>query len=337
MEFALSNSATDRMTAHEHGSWSAGGRDDVVMPFEAEGLDVRGRIVRLGPVADAILSRHAYPAPVSRLLGEAIALTALLGASLKFEGRFILQTQSDGPVSMMVVDYDTPDSIRAWASFDAEKVREAGEASAADLLGAGHLAMTIDQGEDTSRYQGVVPLEGATLADAADLYFRQSEQIPTLVRLAVAESVTPAAAGEAPDRAWRAGGILIQHLPKGDRPAPRDLAPGDAPEGFALGVDPESDDWSEARALTETVEAHELTDPTLEPERLLLRLFHERGVRVFKPRALREACHCSRERIVDMLRQFSEEERAEMVEESGEIAVTCRFCSTRYSVRPEEI
>lgn len=329
------------MNAHEHGQRRAGERDDLVMPFEAEGLDVRGRIVRLGPVADAILKRHAYPAPVSRLLGEAIALTALLGASLKFEGRFILQTQSDGPVSLMVVDFDTPDSIRAWASFDAEKVRAAEEAGAADLLGAGRLAMTIDQGQDTSRYQGIVPLEGESLAEAADLYFRQSEQIPTLVRLAVAESMTPAVNGETPGRAWRAGGILIQHLPKGERPAARDLPPGHVPEGLRPAAESEPDAWpdawTEARALTETVEAHELTDPTLEPERLLLRLFHERGVRVFRARSLREACRCSRERIVDMLRQFSAAERADMVEESGDIAVTCRFCSTVYRLRPEEI
>ncbi|MDP2618860.1 MAG: Hsp33 family molecular chaperone [Hyphomicrobiales bacterium] len=328
------------MTVHQHGHKRAGARDDLVMPFEAEGLDVRGRIVRLGPAADAILSRHAYPPPVSRLLGEAIALAVLLGASLKFEGRFILQTQSDGPVSLMVVDFDTPDSIRAWASFDADRVLVAEQTGAgpADLLGAGHLAMTIDQGQDTSRYQGIVPLEGASLADAADLYFRQSEQIPTLVRLAVAESVTPAANGETPGRAWRAGGILIQHLPKGERRPPRDLPPGDAPEGLAAAPETEPDAWTEARALTETVEAHELTDPTLEPERLLLRLFHERGVRVFRARTLRESCGCSRRRIVEMLRRFSAEERADMVEEeSGEIVVTCRFCSTVYPVRPEEI
>jgi molecular chaperone Hsp33 len=332
------------MTAHEHKHWRAGARDDLVMAFEAEGLDVRGRIVRLGPAADAILSRHAYPAPVSRLLGEAIALAVLLGASLKFEGRFILQTQSDGPVSLMVVDFDTPDSIRAWASFDAERVRAAEQAGGgpAQLLGSGHLAMTIDQGQDTSRYQAIVPLEGETLAEAADLYFRQSEQIPTLVRLAVAESVTPVAPGAAPERAWRAGGILIQHLPKGERPVVRDLPAGDAPEGLAPAAEAEPDawpdSWNEARALTETVEAHELTDPTLEPERLLLRLFHERGVRVFRARALREACHCSHRRIIDMLRQFSAAERADMVEaETGEIAVTCRFCSASYRLRPDDI
>ena len=336
------------MTAHEHGQWRSGERDDLVMPFEAEGLDVRGHILRLGPAADAILSRHAYPAPVSRLLGEAIALTALLGASLKFEGRFILQTESDGPVSLMVVDFDTPDSIRAWASFDTDRVRAAEQAGGgpAELLGSGRLAMTIDQGQDTSRYQGIVPLEGESLAEAADLYFRQSEQIPTLVRLAVAESVTPAADGAVPARAWRVGGILIQHLPKDERPVVRDLPPGDAPEGLAPAAEAEPDawpdswpdSWNEARARAETVEAHELTDPTLAPERLLLRLFHERGVRVFRARALREACHCSRRRIVDMLRQFSVAERADMVEEeTGEIVVTCRFCSTVYSVRPEDV
>ena len=327
------------MTVHERKNQSADARDDLVMAFEAEGLDVRGRIVRLGSAADAILARHAYPAPVSRLLGEAIALTCLLGASLKFEGRFILKTQSDGPVSLMVADYETPDRIRAWASFDAERVGAAAkqELSSANLLGSGHLAMTIDRGGETSRYQGVVPLEGASLADAADLYFRQSEQIPTLVRLAVAEAVTPAVAGETPGSTWRVGGILIQHLPKGERATPRDLPPGDAPAGMEPAPEVEPDAWAEARALTETVEAHELTDPTLEPERLLVRLFHERGVRVFKARTLREACRCSRQGIVDMLRQFPAEERADMVEDNGDIVVTCRFCSARYPVHPDDI
>ena len=164
--------------------------DDTILPFEVAALDLRGRVVRLGPAVDEILGRHDYPPPVANLLGEAIALAVLFGSSLKFEGRFILQTQTDGPVRMLVVDYSTSGQIRACARFDKNRVAEAIAANAATpgaLLGRGHLAMTIDQGGDMSRYQGVVALDGGGLEAAAHEYFRRSEQIPTRVRLAVAE------------------------------------------------------------------------------------------------------------------------------------------------------
>ena len=165
------------------------GADDAVLPFAVEALDCRGRAVRLGPAIDTILDRHGYPDAVARVLGEAAALTVLLGSSLKFEGRFQLQTKSDGPVEMIVVDFDAPDRIRATARFDAERVAalDAGARRTANLLGRGHLAMTIDRGSDASRYQGVVALDGGDFEEAAHQYFRQSEQIPTRVRLAVAE------------------------------------------------------------------------------------------------------------------------------------------------------
>src|SRR6201986_3143747 len=166
------------------------GSDDPILPFAVKALDLRGRIVRLGPAVDTILSGHDYPAPVAKLLGEAIVLTVMLGSALKFEGRFILQTKSDGPVRMLVVDFASPGTVRACASFDAERVAAAVAANAAEpgkLLGHGHLAMTIDQGPHMSRYQGVVPLDGNDLEHAAREYFSRSEQIPTRVRLAVAE------------------------------------------------------------------------------------------------------------------------------------------------------
>jgi len=152
--------------------------DDHVLPFQAEGLDVRGRVVRLGPAIDTILSRHDYPEPVSRALGEATALTLLLGTTLKFEGRFILQTKTDGPIRMIVVDFQAPDRVRACATFDKDRVASAlaaGQSSTIELLGTGHLAMTIDQGPEMARYQGIVALEGESLEAAADQYFRQSE------------------------------------------------------------------------------------------------------------------------------------------------------------------
>ncbi|HEV7602931.1 MAG TPA: Hsp33 family molecular chaperone HslO, partial [Bradyrhizobium sp.] len=208
--------------------------DDAVLPFEVNSLDLRGRLTRLGPALDNILTKHDYPAPVGKLLGEAIVLTTLLGSSLKFEGRFILQTQSDGPVRMLVIDYTTPGKVRACARFDEQRVASAIAAGAAEpgaLLGCGHLAMTIDQGPDTARYQGIVALEGKDLEHAAHEYFLRSEQIPTRVRLAVAEELRAGTNGA--HHRWRAGGLLLQFLPReSDRARQPDLDPGDVPEGF---------------------------------------------------------------------------------------------------------
>ena len=176
--------------------------DDTILPFEVAPLDLRGRVVRLGPTLDDILSRHQYPPPVSKLLGEAIVLTVLLGASLKFDGRFILQTKTDGPVRMIVVDYRSPGQVRACAQFDAAAVTSSVK-SAGELMGRGHLAMTIDQGPDMSRYQGLVALSGGSLEDAAHEYFMRSEQIPTKVRLAVAEELRASAGSRAPPLACR--------------------------------------------------------------------------------------------------------------------------------------
>ncbi|MBM3625129.1 MAG: Hsp33 family molecular chaperone, partial [Alphaproteobacteria bacterium] len=209
--------------------------DDRVLPFAVEALDLRGRIVRLGPTVDSILNHYAYPPQVARLLGEAVALAALLGSILESHGRFQLQTRSDGPVDMLVVDYDAPGKLRAFARFDAERVAEMCEASPAALFGRGHLGLTIEREEDAARYQGVVPLEGESLAEAAHLYFQQSEQIPSFVRLAVAESVTPQG------RSWRAGGLLLQYLPSGGARA-RDLPPGDAPDGAQEPANIDDDD-----------------------------------------------------------------------------------------------
>lgn len=311
---------------------------DGVLPFAVDALDARGRVVRLGETIDRILGRHDYPAPVARLVGEAVALTALIGTSMKFEGRFILQTQSDGPVRMLVVDFSTPDTLRACARFDADAVAAAvaaGRDRPEDLLGTGHLAMTVDQGAHMSRYQGVVPLDGTSLEAAAHRYFQQSEQIPTRVRLAVAELVSRSAGGEA-RTTWRAGGILTQFLPEApDRLKPADLHPGDLPEGVEHTLPAEDDAWTEARSLVDTVGDDELTDPGLTASDLLYRLFHERGVRVFTPGPLREQCRCSRERVADMIRSFSPAERADMVE-GGRIGVTCEFCSTHYDFDPAD-
>ncbi|MET0604956.1 MAG: Hsp33 family molecular chaperone [Beijerinckiaceae bacterium] len=310
-------------------------RTDRILPFAVEPLDVRGRAITLGPALDRMLTMHAYPVSVSRAVGEAAALAALMGSSLKFDGRFQLQTQSDGPVNMIVVDFETPDRMRAYARFDGARVAElerAGNVSPAALMGEGRLAFTIDQGAEMTRYQGLVSLGGQGFEAAAHEYFLRSEQIPTRVRLAVAESL---GAGEASH--WRAGGVMVQFLPSSpERRRQRDLDPGDAPSSHVHDDTPEDDAWVEARSLLETVEDHELVDPTLSSEGLLYRLFHERGVRVFPAVTVRHQCRCSRERVFQMLKNFSPEDRVDMIADDGKVSVTCEFCSTRYVFAPSD-
>lgn len=316
---------------------SAAAVDDIVTPFQVDALDLRGRTVRLGATLDAVLAHHAYPPSVKRVVGEAVTLAVLLGSSLKFEGRFILQTQTDGPVDMVVADFVSPDSIRAYARFDAEAVAEAerrNETSPAALLGRGHLAMTIDQGLSANRYQGVVALDGTGLESAAHEYFRQSEQIPTRVRLAVGEEIKSGGAASA----WRAGGLLAQFLP--DDPARArmaDIDPGDAPEGTRPHALDEDDAWVEARALTGSLEDVELIDRDLSSERLLYRLFNERGVRVFDPLPVAARCSCSREKVSGVLASFDADERREMIQDDGKVTVTCEFCGRTYKFTAEEV
>jgi len=291
--------------------------DDLILPFQAENARVTGRLVKLGPTVDAILSRHDYPEPVTKLLGEAVALTALLGAALKSEGKFILQASTDGPVDLLVADYHVRGQLRAYARFSPARV--AALPPEGQLLGHGHFAMTIDRGPDTERYQGVVPLEGESLTEAADTYFRQSEQLPTFIRLAVARAYR---AGSAGAWTWRAGGLLVQTL---------------TGEGGHAGTETafEEEDWTRARMLAETVEDHELLDPLLPPDRLLYRLFHEEQVRAYPAVPLQTYCSCSRARVEDLLRGFTSDDLKDMVVE-GEVWVTCEFCNSRYRFDPAD-
>jgi molecular chaperone Hsp33 len=305
--------------------------DDAVIPFEVNALDLRGRLTRMGPALDEILTKHDYPPAVGKLLGEAIVLTTLLGSSLKFDGRFILQTQTDGPVSFLIVDFQAPDRLRAYARYDVKRLKPGLDSGA--LLGKGHLAMTIDQGPDMSRYQGLVALDGGGLEEAAHEYFLRSEQIPTRVRIAVGEEFR---GGEGGKHRWRAGGLLMQFLPKApERARQADLHPGDAPEGTVPHTVAEDDAWVEGQSLIGTVEDLELIDPDLSGERLLYRLFHERGVRVFKEVALQARCSCSRDAVSSMLKSFDAKDRAEMVKD-GKVVVTCEFCSSVYEFTPQE-
>jgi molecular chaperone Hsp33 len=277
---------------------------DFLLPFHVETGAARGRLVRLGPVVARCLRGHDYPPPVADLLSQALALAAALAGSLKYDGLFTLQIQGDGPVNMVVADVGSDGAMRGIARFDAARVAAA-EATAGGMvpryLGAGHLAFTVDQGPDTDRYQGIVGLEGATLADCAHAYFRASEQIETAIVLAASG---PAAAG-----------LMVQRMPAAD------LRPADDEQA--------EEDWRRTVILASSVTPRELLDPGLSGEKVLERLFHQERVRVFRGRPLRYACRCSRERVVTTLRSFPRPAVEEMVVD-GRLTVTCEFCKTEY-------
>lgn len=304
------------MTDHEHTPALAPAipDDNLAAAFQIEGWPVRGRLVRLGQTIDTILSAHAYPEPVAALLGEACALAALVGSALKFEGRLIVQAQGDGPVRYVVADYDTSGSLRGYCRFDADEVAAASTGfarpGAQTLLGKGVFIMTLDQGPDFDRHQGITPIEGESLSLCAEHYFAQSEQVPTKVRLAVGQVTTETGSG------WRAGGAMIQ------------MVAGDESRGSTTEV------WDRSRALFQTLGDDELIDPTVSPQTLLFRLFHEDGVRLEQPLRLAAVCRCSSDRIVSVLGSFSAAERAEMVEDDGLIRVTCEYCSSVYALDP---
>lgn len=288
--------------------------DDLIQPFQIDASKLRGRLVRLGPAVDAILGRHDYPEPVARLLGEALALAAALAGGLKFDGIFTLQTKGDGAIAMMVADVTSAGELRGYAQFDRDKLAQAaprGEAvavlSVPRLIGAGYLAFTVDQGVHTERYQGIVELTGASLADCVHHYFQQSEQIGTAAKLACGRTA----------RGWRTAALVLQQMP---------LDGGILIE--APGATERDEYWRRAVALMGSSTSAELLDADLDPNRLLYRLFHEDGVRVWPAQPLQDRCRCTAGRVESVLRALSPDELAEMKVDDGAVVVTCQFCST---------
>jgi molecular chaperone Hsp33 len=284
--------------------------DNLLRPFQLERSTLRGRVVRLGDLVDQVLTRHDYPEPVGRLLGELFVLAATLAGGLKFDGTFSLQIRSDGPVSLMLADCTNEGAMRGYARYDEARVAAASGSDVEALLGRGHLAFTVDQNQAGQAYQGIVELSGPTLTDCMQTYFRQSEQLKTGLKIAVDRIE----AGEGAQ--WRAGGIVIQRL--------ADEARGD------FGQEGAEEDWRRTMLLLATATGAELVDPHLPPERLLWHLFHEEGVRVFTPVALRFGCRCSRERVENMLRRFPEDELDDMKDDDGDVVVTCQFCNVDF-------
>ena len=286
---------------------------DQPLVFTIAERHVRGRLVRLGPVLNQIMAAHNYPPAAERLLAEALVLTVLLGSTLKGEGgQLTLQAQTGGgPVELLVCDYRGGE-LRGYLKFDAERLAEVGaDPTLYALFGEGFLAITFDQAAGGERYQGIVPLEGSSIGDAAEHYFEQSEQIPSLIRLA---SHHDAGSG------CVAGGLLLQHLPEGEVGRDRLHVRHDHPE------------WEHARTIAATLKPTELTDPAISLENLSWRLFHEDQVRVERGVGVSRGCRCSVDHFASVLAQFPESERREMADDDGLISVDCAFCSRIFPI-----
>jgi len=288
--------------------------DNIVKPFQVEGesveASVRGRATRLGTVLDKILSAHNYPDIVAKTLGEVLVLTATLGSMIKHDGKLTIQAKADGVIKLLVADYSASGELRGYADVDYEKLKVIGDAPDMEtILGDGYLAITMDQGADTERYQGIVELSGKTLSDCAVEYFTNSEQTPTAMRLSAAKD--PVTGN------WRGGGIMVQHLPKGEVGSTRNLS-SDTKE-----------QWARASVFLESVKDVELLDPALELDTLLYRLFHEEGVRVYEASKIKHGCRCSQEKLSAVLSQFSNDELQDMADE-GKIEMTCEFCNKAF-------
>ena len=293
--------------------------DDQALPFQLDALGVRGRLVRLGPSLDAVIERHGYPIGVARPLAEAMVLCAALATSLKYDGIFTLQISGDGPVRLLVTDLTTDGALRGYAQFDSWKLAvalggtaEAPEGYVPKLFGHGRLAFTVDQGQHTERYQGIVPLEGGSLADCAHTYFRQSEQLPTGIKLAAERIESDGVAH------WRAAALMVQQMPEFD--------------AGRIDVDHEQreDDWRKAVILMASATEAEMLDPELPDTTLLHRLFHGERPRLFTRRNFGARCRCSRKRIDRVLRSIQRQELDDLRDPSGRVVVKCEFCSTEY-------
>jgi len=320
---------------------SAPAGSDAVLHFQLDRLDVRGRVARLDVVIDTILTQHDYPTPISGLLAEATLLTVLIGQTMKLRDRFSIQARGKGPVTLLATDYFAPRAegdparIRAYAGYDKTTFAESGLEGIA-LLGEGVMGVTIDQGEGKQPYQGITPLSGESLADCMELYFAQSEQIATRFAVASAFASEP---GKEPG--WRAGGIVIQHLPKAsplmsggvDRPSGTDSLMS-ADDVAAMGETP--DDWATAALKLATVEAHELLGPHVAPDALLRRLFHEDAPRVYDPQPVEFGCTCDEKALHTLLSGYEAEALGDMAE-NGHIVADCQFCGAHYSFAVEDL
>ena len=313
--------------------------DDTVLPFQLDNSDIRGRVSRLDGVLAGILRQHNYPAQVEALVAEMAVLTALIGESMKQKWKLSLQVQSKGPVRMIATDYYGPSEtgdparIRAYASFDEERLTEGDPYS---QLGEGYFAILIDQGLGMTPYQGISPLTGASISSSAETYFAQSEQLPTRFQLNLGKSTESGGAEH-----WRAGGIMLQHLPKASPFAATDSEGGSGQGGLLEAADivsgDSSENWARVNMLLDTVEEIELVGPNLAPTDLLYRLFHEEKPRVFDAQPVRFGCSCSEERVRQSLSIYSAKDIITMTTDQGRVTADCQFCGANYDLDPKTV
>ncbi len=312
--------------------------DDTVLPFQLDACDIRGRVARLDGVLEQVLSQHNYPPMIEGLVAEMALLTALIGQTMKLRWKLSLQVRGSGPARLIATDYygptedGQPARIRAYASYDAERLDET--ADPFSQLGNGYFAILIDQGEGMTPYQGITPIAGGSLSSCAETYFAQSEQLPTRFELTYGQSQMP---GEATH--WRAGGVMLQHMPKASPFAASEG--GSAEEGLLDASDildeDEGENWTRVNTLLDTVDEIELIGPTVAPTELLVRLFHEEAPRVYDPQTVKFGCSCSEDKVRQSLSIYSAKEIGTMVTEAGTVTADCQFCGAHYTFVPETL
>jgi molecular chaperone Hsp33 len=300
--------------------------NDFILPFQLEKSQIRGRLVDISNALDEIITMHNYPKPINHLVAESVTLSLALSSMLKYEGFFTLQAQGDGPVAMIVSDVRSPAFIRSCAHFDVERVTlareqldamkspETSQNHLAQFLGKGLLAFTVDRKGQAERYQGIVELDGASLTDCVQNYFKQSEQIGTGIHMAVGQR----------DNGWRARAIMLQHMPED----------GKNPQAGMGNI--MEDEWRHAMIMMQSATVDELLDPVLSAQDLLYRLFHEDGIRVYEPQIIERDCRCTVEKIQNVVRMLPEEDRKDIVKD-GRIEMTCEFCSKTFCLDPKNL
>ncbi|AYE84693.1 MULTISPECIES: Hsp33 family molecular chaperone HslO [unclassified Sulfitobacter] len=309
--------------------------DDTVLPFQLDDVDMRGRVARLDGVLEGILKQHDYPPQVEALVAEMALLTALIGQTIKLRWKLSLQVQSKGAVRMIATDYYGPEKegeparIRAYASYDADRLTDD---APFEQIGEGYFAIMIDQGKGMTPYQGITPLAGGSLAACAEAYFAQSEQLPTRFSLSFGKSSGP---GE-PEH-WRAGGIMLQHMPKASPLSASGEGTGEVLKADDLVEGDEAENWNRVNILLGTVEDLELIGPSVPPTDLLLRLFHEEQPRVYDAQPVRFGCTCSEDRVRQSLSIYSARDIEKMTTDDGRVTADCQFCGAHYDLDPATV
>ena len=309
--------------------------DDTVLPFQLDASDMRGRVARLDGALNAILEQHDYPPQVEALVAEMALLTALIGQTIKLRWKLQLQVQSKGAVRMIATDYYGPENeghparIRAYASYDADRLTDA---APFEQVGEGYFAIMIDQGKGMTPYQGITPLAGGSLAACAEAYFAQSEQLPTKFSLSFGQSTEPGVAQH-----WRGGGIMLQHMPKASPFVAEGDGRGEVLQAADLVQGGEEENWNRVNALLGTVEEIELIGPTLAPNDLLFRLFHEENPRVYDTQPVRFGCTCSEDRVRQSLSIYSARDIEKMTTDEGTVTADCQFCGAHYVLDPKSV